>query len=1418
MTKRSTARPTKQKRRRPVATREPTPEEEIFEVRDILDEKLVKGKLLYKVDWADNPTTGERYDPTWEPAENVTAAAVTDWENEKRRRQGIAPESSHPSLESDSQPVLPPNWRAKRRREPSAAAAEEDERAPTRSRRSVDSGYTSTDGDLQSSCEEVQSVPHNNNKKLVLELSRPPDFDPSEYRLITSSQLAPSAPSSQIVDAAPSQGDSNQHAGGRASQRTIPDSQDGFDSLRTTQSTAQSTARAQEQASNTEGQISRSDFDIPSRQPEGVHSQSRPSSRLLDESGRSISPSSARFEPQLEYPSEDSPLGEGFLTQPDYDLPFSGTESGPSRIAELLSGNKGRKQHQEHELSQQSAPAPGINSFLTGSDSHPHFQAAQQSSLPAGNPGLLTQLSEAGGQSSADIVPETALRPPKRRSPSRIPSQSASSPRGKETAQPSTPAKERQASVLFTPRNRDMDGEGTPRPSAREKMRQLRAQVFGTSPAVPPAVPPAENRQEPALVSPSAVLPQIGNFAEQLEASAAPADSSELQTSLGEQPVPSVGHLDQQAADLNQHTGMDLAMTAETGIISGQLEFEQPPATVAPADLTTSLEHIPVSHDDLPAGNQILGGGTEHSAPISLDQPDRFGLELSADEQDEDDSHGKYLIVTLPMAANTRAKYLDTISQNKAAMIKFGEVFANSYSSLPDASLVAKIDAIFDRLLNLCDLPAYDDDLPELGKVDMMKHATNSNSKFSFVYEFLNGLWDINARILILSQPGRVFEYLEAVVSVTDCPYTILGQEGSTGQSTEGTSVVLAVAGQDLSKVQGGVDVVIAYDHTARSVELPDTLGFESMAPMVLSLVATYSLDHIEQQLVEQQLVERQLVEQDLDGLERRNALNLATGTAMEYLRTPERQSPEPHEAAKTFATFLRNPEAGLHWEPHPLPGNIFNIWLSSQQHTQESQADLPIAAGGRKRPLDNLNVDEGIPKRPRLLESQLPSRNSTPARTSDLLKQTLANHPVAGPSTQMLELPVEQLEKMSAKIAELEARLVAQSAIEAKTREHCLSLESQLRSHERTVQSLQPKYMDALRDRGTFEKQCQKAVDQASAATERLEAQKAENEALKEKNRMLESKLAEANNTLANSTIPEIARLAQAEKDREEALATVEKLEKKIRGVQNEVDYSRKAYQDASNAYTELNREHQELKSKFAESETKASGNLRAIHAMHAESELNDQTRHIDELQAMLENRERELERAKEELKFSRNGRRETRQGSVPRSPRMGVMSPRPARGMGAGSRGTSPAPMSSDGPGENGGVINGKGSGSQSAPGSVAGERRARTTPRRRSTDTFPLAKSPILGQLDEVDESPTRQRKPAKPRRSKPAISGAMIPPASIWGPIAEPSPAKPPTEPPTAQPFVSKPSTMNPFTTKPATSKPTAAKPSYGPAHR
>ncbi|KAL2163128.1 hypothetical protein VTH06DRAFT_6964 [Thermothelomyces fergusii] len=785
-----------------------------------------------------------------------------------------------------------------------------------------------------------------------------------------------------------------------------------------------------------------------------------------------------------------------------------------------------------------------------------------------------------------------------------------------------------------------MEGSGgeAPRLSALETVRRIQAEVFGPL----SGDPPAGGDQEPELVSPSVINPPPENFVEHLEASAAPAGSSSWQPPQG-----------------------------DAALVGGHAEYQQQPETVAPADLTTS--------------NQLPDQDVEETPAASPDQPDEYPLNSGENEQDEDDNHGegRPITVTLPMAANTRAKYLDTVSENKSTLIQFGEVFSNSFSDVPDTSLVSKVDAIFERLLNLCDLPAYDEDLPDLSKVDMMKHATNTNSKFSFVYELLQELRDVNLRFLILSRPGRVFEYLEAVISTTGCSYTVLGREASTGQlvPAEGASVVLATVGQDLSKVQG-VDAVIAFDHAARSAELPRALGFGATAPIIMSLVAIYSLDHVDQQLDQ--------VEEGLDSFERRNALNLAMANAMDYLRNPDRQNIEPHEAAKKFAAFLRNPEVDLDWEPHPLPADIFEIWLNSQERTEnESRTQLPtrIGAGERKRQLSIL--DQGIAKRPRLLESQQPSRNATPARMSDLLKQTLAQHAVAGPAGQMVEVPVEQLEKLSARIAELESRLATESAIEAKTREHCLTLESQLRSFERTIQSLQPKYMEALRDRNAFEKECQKAVEKEKAATARLEAQTAELEALREKNKVLESKLAEANDLLATSAVPEIARLAQAEKDRAEALAAVERLEKKVRIAQSEAEYSRKAYQDASNAHTELSQEYRELKSEVDEYKRRASENLRKIHQMHAQGEMAELTRQVEQLQGLLENRERELERAKEELKLLKNGRRETRQASVPRSPRLGVMSPRPGRGMGASSRGTSPAPfMSSDGPGTGGGT----------------------------------------------------------------------------------------------------------------------------------
>ena len=62
-------------------------EDTYYQVRTVLDERVVRKKVEYQIDWEDNERTGEKYAPTWEPKENLTERALADWEALKLARQ-----------------------------------------------------------------------------------------------------------------------------------------------------------------------------------------------------------------------------------------------------------------------------------------------------------------------------------------------------------------------------------------------------------------------------------------------------------------------------------------------------------------------------------------------------------------------------------------------------------------------------------------------------------------------------------------------------------------------------------------------------------------------------------------------------------------------------------------------------------------------------------------------------------------------------------------------------------------------------------------------------------------------------------------------------------------------------------------------------------------------------------------------------------------------------------------------------------------------------------------------------------------------------------------------------------------------------------------------------------------------------------
>jgi hypothetical protein len=260
-----------------------------------------------------------------------------------------------------------------------------------------------------------------------------------------------------------------------------------------------------------------------------------------------------------------------------------------------------------------------------------------------------------------------------------------------------------------------------------------------------------------------------------------------------------------------------------------------------------------------------------------------------------------------------------------------------------------------------------------------------------------------------------------------------------------------------------------------------------------------------------------------------------------------------------------------------------------------------------------------------------------------------------------------------------LEIELQNKQSTEEQLRLMVKSLEARLEDYVSTIKKLEPRLLQAIADRRKFQAERDTAKSLAVTLTQSIEARVTEIAKLKEDKLNLEKELATARTALTNSTIPEIAQLAKDQEQLRALQIDKERLEKRILSMQKDFEFTRDSYQKASSYTTELRNELEELKEENAVLQRKASENTVRVAEIQRANETKEREERIDELEALLRDRDQELRKKTEELKIKTNGRRETRGTSVPRSPRMGsgAMSPRPhfTRTAG-GSRGASPAP----------------------------------------------------------------------------------------------------------------------------------------------
>ncbi|KAK1247845.1 hypothetical protein MKX07_000733 [Trichoderma sp. CBMAI-0711] len=691
------------------------------------------------------------------------------------------------------------------------------------------------------------------------------------------------------------------------------------------------------------------------------------------------------------------------------------------------------------------------------------------------------------------------------------------------------------------------------------------------------------------------------------------------------------------------------------------------PSTVSLADISRQPEP---AYRDVPLVSFINPEETlmhesfTDTAPSEQVQAEHSPSESSASFP-EQPSAVKEHIVTLPYQASLREKYDTIIVAYKNSIKEFNRSFSDEDYSEPDQSLVARIDELFDSLLNLCDYPgdAVGSDLERLSPDDQARYCCDANPKFNFLRELLRGV-ENHLSILIVARSPDLLRLLGHLAWAVKMPFSCKAT-GHVDPGNSGFRMVLALPTEFVDARK--FDVVIGYDHSFRHSAVAQGLSTHSSSsrhPLVLQLVTTHSIEHIDLHIPD-----------DLTLLERKSVLVSAIVRARQLVERPDPNQPEPHEIAAQIIEYLSSDEEPFLWEPTPVPENILDVYVHSQSRSQlptTAQRDLET---GRKR--KHNESDDSENKRARVLSAnEVVSAIGTglPPVSDEvkaLLKYATPRADTSRPQV-LISVPHTALQVLAEKFSDYEHRLEASNR-DAEFKAVITNLEKRVKEYERSTHRIYETERVALQDRSRFESEKRKieAAMQSAAAQAEREAEKARKKIME-----LETTVARLTQD-PNASDPQDTPLARSEKLLQEAQAKIAMLEKRLENAHKEADYIRSTYQDAASRASELQSENNQLRKQNEDLSEKAAENSVRIHEIQERNTAHIYLQQIAELKAQIQSRDMELERAREELRQLKNGRRETRQSSVPRSPRMGMMSPRTiARGYGGpSSRGASPA-----------------------------------------------------------------------------------------------------------------------------------------------
>jgi len=842
------------------------------------------------------------------------------------------------------------------------------------------------------------------------------------------------------------------------------------------------------------------------------------------------------------------------------------------------------------------------------------------------------------------------------------------------------------------------------------------------------AEPPAESSiTSPSLAFETAeLLPNdILALDHNVQESLAPAMELDPGTTFVQRPLPVSGSQEQSLALQQQAHNQ----TSSYGIHENSLQPIPDIRNVALSDLAIVPEAVPITLNPTSLTLSIegdfessLAGVASSMAVVPLHHDPLFVPFDSPKDEIEPDAENvcsqeilleiptatNEYVVTLPFFSSARPQYNDIIRDHEQSIQQYTSCFSVTPHQQPSAGLIAKIDHMFSRLFDICDSPPFLDALSSMTAEEITKHVVGTNSKMCFIYELLLVLREAGAskNVVILARPGQTSDMLASLVQAGGHNLVSDGQWPQPLDESRGPiSVSILSTDCDVPNFPIKPDAYIIYDHTFNHELIANQ---DAEPPLVLVLTLVASIQHLNMRVSEK-----------MEPLERKNFLVLAMAKAMRYIEEPEYLPgiEKPHEIAYEFAQHILNSGYDdFHYEGQQIPDDVFDglqqVSSSQVMQTQhDAQSSDDISA---RQSLKRTNNDyEGLTsKRVRLSQPPLTGLMSN---VSEPLRELLGDDPTLAISddAKVISVSLDRLESMSEMIVQLQDELRKSRQRQEEHRQLSDRCQRSLELHVTSIQKIQTRFMEATRDRGIFESECKKAQQEAEKLRSSLEGSRQEASVWREKNRELTEKLKEANKSLDTGANPELARVSRLESDLSNAREALEKAGRRAQSANETAEYSKDVYQEASRTVLELRNENTSLIKKLAELQGRASDNVVAVNKLQAANESKTLLRMIDEQKSIVRDREIEIGRLREELRH-RSGRRETRQSSVPRSPRIlpgqsaatssVLMSPargqsRASGGSGgaftgaslASSRGTSPVPppnmFDSSGPSSAGG-----------------------------------------------------------------------------------------------------------------------------------